>query len=135
MIIDEHEGEVARHLRFLARQSETIANRARSLVRTEITRKGKRGVDAICDKFIMTPRDYLKTAFMRISVLSLYHRYKAVRIHTLAEVLAMVQKTTNKENLIHDIRHLIVEAAQSTHVDKKEDDDDLTFNFDEVKGE
>jgi hypothetical protein len=134
-IESELEVEAKRHLKVVRSLADDIANRARSMVRTEIARGGQRSHEKVVRQFVMRPFDYLKTTFVRVSMVALYRRYKAVRIKTLGEVLDLVNAEPDRDKIIDKLRGLIVKTAESTNATEVDEDDDITFSFDDSTGD
>lgn len=87
-----------------------VLNRLRLLVNKENDRGGH--VAPIMRKrFMTTPREIYEKSFVRISIASLYRRYRGIYINGLTEALAIAQQCNSKEEMISKLRHKIIDAG------------------------
>lgn len=89
----------------------TVIRKMKKLITAE--KKGLHLSDEKVDKFIMTPLEFMETAFVRISWRNLYRRYRQVRIMALTECLTIVNKAKSAEEAQKEIRDKLIELGQA----------------------
>ena len=103
-----------RHERFLA----SVMKRVRMAVRIE-NKKGRLS-PVMQEKYLITPAELLEKCIVRISVATLYRKYRGIYIQALTEALAMVEQYDSKDELLKQLRHKIIEAGVAEKDSKRE---------------
>lgn len=111
--------EAERDDRIGQRLIETIMNRARRVINLEAS-KGKRLSENVRSKYLLSPEEYFDKAYIRISYASIIRRYRQIRLQALVDAMCIVQKETNKDELIKKLRELIIEVGQAHKESKKQ---------------
>lgn len=85
----------------------------------EARRGGKRIPPLFRIKYLVTPEQYMRKAFVKLSLASLYRRYRQVRMDALTECLCIAHKETDRDVLVAKIRDKIIEIGTAHKETKK----------------
>lgn len=102
----ELERETIRQNRF----HQKIFNRIRAAIAVEARNK-KPISNVLKMKYLIEPDEYFQRVFFKISLASLYRRYRRIRLETLVECISLAQKETNRDELVKKIRDKIIEVG------------------------
>jgi len=96
---------------------DTIFRRAQLLINKE-NEKG-RVPPVFRSKYMLDPIGVFEKSFVRISMTSLYRRYRGIYIYSLTEALAIVQKYESKEEILEHLRAKLIEAGTAEKESKQ----------------
>lgn len=109
--------EAERHSRFLRTKIEGMVQRVRAIVRIEL--KNEKVNPVVRKRLMITPERFMETMVVKISLASLFRRYRNVRLRTLHECYEIVKKNTSKDQNIKDIAELLMADGQTDNASRK----------------
>jgi len=110
------EEENKREERLFKRFTDTIKRRAFNVVMAEY--RGKKLPEKVYKKYMITPEEFLNRSFTKISIASLYRRYRQVELKTLVRCLGIVGRSDTLEQAKREIA-LELQRIGESHKDSK----------------
>lgn len=88
-----------------------LVKKLRKIIDWEI-KKGKEIPSLYKLKYLVSSEEFLRRCFVRISLASLYRRYRQIRLDALTECICIAHQENNKDELIKKIRNKIIEVGE-----------------------